>query len=130
MKKAITMAVALMLLLSAAAIPAFALDDTTRLVAPADGSKASTKYVWSDQWTLAYTGVGSAKNLAIANYSNFYLDIRMVDYSGTEVWYQYHTMSPNGTGYYYVGSNVKYVYLMVSDGVGAGYVEITVSPAS
>lgn len=115
------------MLVSILSVSAFASDDEEF---PADDpidTESYTKTISSTGWTRIYTGNGSAVTLYISNFSAFYCDIQMLGYDGSELWYQWHTMAPNGTGEYYVGSDVQYVNLRNSAPAGAGYVEIYVS---
>lgn len=99
-------------------------DDSAAIMA------AQTKYVYYDHWTRIYTGTGSAVNLYVANYAMFWLKIEMIDYDGIQVWHQEHTIAPGGTGSYYVGSNVKYVNMMIDDITGSGYITVTKTSAN
>ena len=99
-------------------------DDSAAIMA------AQTKYVYHDHWTRIYTGTGSAVNLYVANYAVFWLKIEMIDSDGIQVWYQEHTIAPGGTGSYYVGSNVKYVNMMIDDITGSGYITVTKTSAN
>ena len=79
----------------------------------------------NNHWKTVYTGNGSAVNLTIENTTGLYFDIKMTDYSGTIVWSQYHSVTPWNICYYYVGSNVKTVELIGSDGISAGIVYVS-----
>lgn len=87
-----------------------------------------TRNLYSDIWTTIYTGSGSSVELKVRNATSFWVDIKMIDYNGNQVWYQYHTIQSGNTGYYHVGSNVRYVQMRVSDNIGLGHVSVTVNP--
>ena len=81
----------------------------------------SQKGICSYTETLIYTGKGRDRWLHISPWltpNNFV--IRMVDYQGIQVWWQYFTTV--GTTHWFVGSNVKYVYL---SGIPGGVVDVT-----
>lgn len=139
LKKLLALVMAVLMVASLGATQAFAVnedaeptdivdemleDDSAAIMA------AQTKYVYHDHWTRIYTGTGSAVNLYVANYAVFWLKIEMIDYDGIQVWYQEHTIAPGGTGSYYVGSNVKYVNMMIDDITGSGYITVTKTSAN
>lgn len=106
---------------------AFAQEPTEPLAAPPVNDIQRTYSLYSDQWTLIYTGDGKVSaEMTVRNTSLYWTDIRMVNFDGKEVWYQYHTMAANAVGQYHVGHDVEYVYLRVSDGRGAGSANVTV----
>ncbi|MBR2766797.1 hypothetical protein IKD67_01795 [Candidatus Saccharibacteria bacterium] len=79
------------------------------------------KSIYSDIETLIYTGNGSDRWLHITPWvTPNTFTIRMVDYSGTTVWNQ--TFYTTGTTDWFIGSNVRYVYLQ---GIPGGVVQVT-----
>lgn len=135
-KNILPILIALMLICSVSA-PAFAINaeadnDRNRYSAftenvdenSSDASKVvptrAYKSVYSNTETLIYIGNGSDRWLHITPWvTPNYLQIRMVDYQGNTVWLQYFTATD--TTHWFVGSNVRYVYLM---GVPGGVVEV------
>lgn len=130
LKKALAAVVSSVILLSCAGMTAFAADTA---ISPSLSSTSSsystrgTKAVYSDIWTTIYSKSNYATNIQVHDLTGRYYDICMYDASGTQVWYQYHSIAPNGTGYYYLGSNVRTVQLRVSDGKGPGTVNVSES---
>lgn len=84
-----------------------------------------TRNVYSDIWTTVYTGTGVAKRVWVDNETPFWLDIKMVDSNGNQLWYQYHSIDAYAIGNYYVGSDVAKVLVRCADGYGSGTVNIT-----
>ena len=77
--------------------------------------------IYSDIETLIYVGKGSDCWLHIAPWlAPNRFTIRMVDYQGRTVWRQ--TFTTTGITHWFVGSNVKYVYLT---GIPGGVVDVT-----
>ena len=114
------------MLLSFSSITAFAVEEEP----PADDPIPVDEYtrnVYSDIWTLCYSGTGSAVRIYVHNNTMFKLDIQMLDYSNNQVWYHYTSIQEYGTGNYYVGSNVAKVRVRCSDGIGSGTVTVTVT---
>ena len=130
LKKALAAVVSSAILLSCAGMTAFTADTA---ISPSLSSTSSsystrgTKAVYSDIWTTIYSKSNYATNIQVHGLTGRYYDICMYDASGTQVWYQYHSIAPNGTGYYYLGSNVRTVQLRVSDGKGPGTVNVSES---
>lgn len=130
LKKALISVVSSAILLSCAGMTAFAADTA---IGPSLSSTSSsdstrgTKAVYSDIWTTIYSKSNYATNIQVHDLTGRYYDICMYDASGTQVWYQDHSIAPNGTGYYYLGSNVRTVQLRVSDGKGPGTVNVSES---
>ncbi len=78
--------------------------------------------IYSDVETLVYTGKGTDRWLHITPWlMPNQLTIRMVDYSGSTVWEETFYMTEGAT-HWFVGSNVKYVYL---HGTPGGVVNIS-----
>ena len=130
LKKALAAVVSSAILLSCAGMTAFAADTA---ISPSLSSTSSsystrgTKAVYSDIWTTIYSKSNYATNIQVHDLTGRYYDICMYDASGTQVWYQDHSIAPNGTGYYYLGSNVRTVQLRVSDGKGPETVNVSES---
>ncbi len=69
------------------------------------------KSIYSDIETLIYSGKGTDRWIHITPWvTPNTFTIRMVDYSNTTVWNQ--TFVTTGTTHWFVGSNVKSVYLL------------------
>lgn len=126
LKKTFAAVISSVLILSCAGMPAFAAEATnmSSQITVSDSTRG-TKTVYSDIWTTVYSKGSTATNIQIHDLTGRYYDIQMLDSSGTQVWYQYHSIAPNGTGYYYLGSNVRTVKLRVSDGMGPGSVSVS-----
>ncbi len=78
--------------------------------------------IYSDVETLVYTGKGTDRWLHITPWlMPNQLTIRMVDYNGSTVWEETFYMTEGAT-HWFVGSNVKYVYL---HGTPGGVVNIS-----
>lgn len=124
-KKVIAAIASSAMLLSCAGMTALAAESPT-ISETTVSSEATrgTKYVYSDIWTTVYSKSSGTVNISIQDQTGRYYDIQMLDANGNQVWYQYHTISPNGTGSYYLGSNVRTVKLRVSDGMGTGTVNV------
>lgn len=79
------------------------------------------KGIYSYTETLIYTGKGADRWLHITPWNTpNTLRIRMVDYQGNTVWQE--TFVANDTTHWFVGANVKYVYLK---GTPGGVVEVS-----
>lgn len=101
-----------------------ALEESTIEIDPVpDGvaSLSSSKGIYADKETLIYAGKGVDRWLHITPWlTPNTFTIRMVDYSGNTVWYQ--TFVTTGTTHWFVGSNVRFVYLK---GLPGGVVDVT-----
>ena len=86
-----------------------------------DNQTRGTKNVCSYSYTLIYTGKGADRWLHISPWTTpNVLTIKMVDYQGDVVWLE--TFTATYTTHWFIGSNVKYVYLMGSPG---GAIEVS-----
>lgn len=86
-------------------------------IALASGQKS----IYSDIETLIYTGKGVDRWLHITpQLTPNTFTIRMVDYNGSTVWNE--RFATTGTTHWFVGANVKYVYLK---GIPGGVVTVS-----
>lgn len=81
----------------------------------------SSKSIYSDIETLIYTGRDVDRWLHITPWTTpNRFTIRMVDYQGNTVWEE--TFKTSETTHWFVGSNVRYVYLK---GIPGGVVDVS-----
>lgn len=115
----------MLLACSALSVPALAAEPEHPATDVEQQYAQSSQYIYSDVWTTVYHGSGRAVTLTIRSTFDNYCCIRMLDSSGNQLWYQYHSVAPHGTSTYNVGANVARVQLIASDGSIPGLVYVS-----